>query len=85
MGLPKNNELHEVHKEIQQLNIKVDRLLRTILGDDEIEQEGLVRKVHRHERWIEQQKINYAKLMGIALGSGLCGGLIIELLLRIVK
>jgi len=80
----RTTELHEVHKEIQSLNNKVDRILRTILGDEEMAQEGLVKKVNRHEDWIEQQKVSYAKLFGIAIGSGFCGGLLIELLFRVL-
>lgn len=81
----RNTELHEVHKEIQQLNNKVDRLLRTILGDEEMAQEGLVKKVNRHEEWIEQQKVATAKMMGLAVGSGIGGGLILDLLLRVIQ
>jgi hypothetical protein len=80
-----STELHEVHKEIQSLNKKVDRILRTLLGDEEMAQEGIVKKVNRHEVWIEQQNISYARLLGIAIGSGVFGGLVIELLFRIMN
>jgi hypothetical protein len=74
-----------IHKEIKELNTKVDRILRTLIGDEEMAQEGLVEKVSRHEQWIESQKILMAKVLGIAIGSGVFGGAIIQIVMRFLK
>lgn len=70
------DEIIGIHKEIKSLNSKIDRILRTLIGDEEMAQEGLVTKVDRHEKWIENQSLFIAKIMGVAVGSGLFGGFI---------
>lgn len=80
-----SSEIVAIHKEIKELNTKVDRILRTLIGDEEMAQEGLVEKVSRHEQWIESQKILMAKVLGIAIGSGVFGGAIIQIVMRFLK
>jgi hypothetical protein len=75
-------EIIGIHKEIKNLNSKIDRILRTLIGDDEMAQEGLVTKVDRHEKFIENQKLLIAKIMGIAIGSGLFGGFITQMIVK---
>ena len=80
-----SSEIVAIHKEIKELNTKVDRILRTLIGDEEMAQEGLVEKVSRHEQWIESQKILMAKIFGIAIGSGVFGGAIIQIVMKFLK
>lgn len=75
-------EIIGIHKEIKSLNGKIDRILRTLIGDEEMAQEGLVSKVDRHEKWIENQNLWMAKVMGIAIGSGLFGGFIGQIIIK---
>ena len=75
-------EIIGIHKEIKNLNGKIDRILRTLIGDEEMAQEGLVTKVYRHEKFIERQKLLMAKITGIAIGSGIFGGIVTELIIK---
>jgi hypothetical protein len=75
-------EIIGIHKEIKNLNGKIDRILRTLIGDDEMAQEGLVTKVDRHDKFIESQKLLMAKITGIAIGSGVFGGLVTQLIIK---
>lgn len=77
-------EIIGIHKEIKNLNGKIDRILRTLIGDEEMAQEGLVNKVDRHEKYIESQKLLLAKIMGIAIGSGLFGGIVGQIVIEYV-
>lgn len=65
-----DNELTLLHSEIKILSQKMDRVLRTLIGDEEMAQEGLVTKVQKHEEYIQSQKLLMAKVSGIAIGSG---------------
>ena len=47
-------------------------------------QEGLVTKVDRHEKFIESQKLLMAKITGIAIGSGVFGGLVTQLIIKLM-
>lgn len=76
--------LEILHEDIQGLNLKVDRILRTLMGDNDMGQTGLVSKVQYHEKWIEKQKLVWAKVFGVAIGSGLFGGFIGQLIIKIV-
>jgi hypothetical protein len=78
------SEIVALHKEMKDIALKVDRILRTLIGDEEMAQEGLVVKVAKHEQWIENQKVIMAKIMGIAIGSGVFGGAIIQLLMKLL-
>jgi len=77
-------EIVALHKEIKEVSVKVDRILRTLIGDEEMAQEGLVGKVAKHEQWIEGQKVVLAKIFGIAIGSGVFGGAIIQMIMKII-
>lgn len=76
------NDVRMLHRDIKELSAKVDRIYRTLIGDEEMAQEGLVVKVQKHDEWIENQKVVMAKIFGIAIGSGLFGGAIMELFFR---
>ena len=91
------NEISEfalLHREIQEMKENTsselaelrkitDRILRTLVGDEEMAQEGLVNKVARHDEYIENQKLLWAKLSGMAIGGGAIGGLVINLLAKL--
>ena len=86
MNRPSNSPINFdiLHQDIQDLNSKVDRVLRTLIGDAEMEQEGLVSKVAKHEKFIAQQKLLMAKFSGIAVGAGAIGGILFEVILKYV-
>jgi hypothetical protein len=77
-------EIIGIHKEIKNLNSKIDRILRTLIGDEEMAQEGLVKIVDRHDKYIESQKLLLAKIMGVAIGSGLFGGIVGQILIEYI-
>lgn len=79
-----NKEIVAIHQELKDLASKVDRILRTLIGDEDMGQTGLVAKVQKHEDWIEQQKLVWAKIFGIAVGSGLFGGIVTQLVMKII-
>lgn len=79
-----NKEIVAIHQELKDLASKVDRILRTLIGDEDMGQTGLVAKVQKHEDWIEQQKLVWAKIFGIAVGSGLFGGVVTQLVMKII-
>jgi hypothetical protein len=79
-----NKEIVAIHQELKDLTTKVDRILRTLIGDEDMGQTGLVSKVQKHDDWIEQQKLVWAKIFGIAVGSGLFGGVITQLIMKFV-
>lgn len=94
MSTNETTEFALLHKEIQEmkdatatelaeLRKVTDRILRTLVGDEEMAQEGLVSKVKRHEEYIESQKLFWAKLSGIAIGGGAIGGFILNLLTKL--
>lgn len=77
-----NKEIVAIHQEIKDLASKVDRILRTLIGDEDMGQTGLVSKVQKHDEWIENQKVVWAKVFGIAIGSGLFGGIVTQLVMK---
>jgi hypothetical protein len=79
-----DNELSLLHNEIKTLSFKVDRVLRTLIGDEEMAQEGLVTKVQKHEEYIEGQKLLMAKVSGIAIGSGVLSNWVFDWLSKIL-
>jgi|DEB19_MinimDraft_3_1074340.scaffolds.fasta_scaffold36561_2 hypothetical protein len=94
MSTKETSEFALLHKEIQEMKDSTanelaelrkvtDRILRTLVGDEEMAQEGLVSKVKRHEEYIESQKLFWAKLSGIAIGGGAIGGFILNLLTKL--
>jgi hypothetical protein len=79
-----DNELTLLHSEIKILSQKMDRVLRTLIGDEEMAQEGLVTKVHKHEEYIQSQKLLMAKVSGIAIGSGVLSNWVFDWLSKIL-
>lgn len=79
-----DNELTLLHSEIKTLSGKVDRVLRTLIGDEEMAQEGLVQKVAKHEEYIASQKLLMAKVSGIAIGSGVLSNWVFDWLSKIL-
>lgn len=78
-------EIELIHREIQSINKKLDKVLLTLLGDDEMSIEGLVSKVSQHERYIQKQKLLMAKISGISTVLGIAGGLLVQLLLKLMS
>jgi hypothetical protein len=79
-----NKEIVAIHQEIKDLANKVDRILRTLIGDEDMGQTGLVAKVQKHDDWIEQQKLVWAKVFGIAIGSGIFGGVMTQVVMKLI-
>ena len=59
-----------IENQIQALEDKVDRLLRAVIGDSEMGQDGLASMVRKHDKWIERQKLKEARIIGIGMGLG---------------
>jgi hypothetical protein len=57
------SEENKLEVKLVDIEAKVDRLLRVIIGDDEVAQIGLAKKVDAHEKWIQEKKISDAKLI----------------------
>lgn len=79
-----NKEIIALHQEIKELTSKVDRILRTLIGDGDMGQVGLVSKVQKHDEWIENQKLVWAKVFGIAIGCGVFGGIVTQLVMKMI-
>jgi len=60
----------DIDKKFAQLEDKVDRLLRAVIGDSEMGQDGLAALVRKHDRWIERQKLKEARIIGMGIGLG---------------
>lgn len=80
-----NKEISAIHSELKDLASKLDRILRTLIGDEDMGQTGLVAKVQKHEEWIESQKLIWAKIFGIAIGSGVFGGVMTQLMMKLIE
>ncbi len=78
----KEEEIKEQIKRLQENIIviadKMDRLSKAIVGDEEYGQEGIVKLVKRHERYIEKQKFLYAKIYGAIAVGGVAWTLIMK-------
>ncbi len=78
----KEEEIKEQIRKLQENVIlmadKMDRLSKAIVGDDEYGQEGLVKLVKRHERYIEKQQFLYAKIYGAIAVGGVAWTLIMK-------
>jgi len=79
-----DNELTLLHSEIKSLSQKMDRELRTLIGDEEMAQEGLVTKVQKNEEYIQSQKLLMSKVSGIAIGSGVLSNGVFDWLTKIL-
>lgn len=73
----------ELQEQISHVDEKVDRLLRAVLGDSEMGQDGLVSMVRKHDRWIERQKLKEARIIGIGLGLGAVWTMFLKIIDRI--
>ena len=78
------HEFQVMQEKMNKMDSKIDRILRTLIGDEEMAQEGLVYKVDRHEKYIESQKVLWAKLSGIALAGGAFGGFVLNLIMKYI-
>ena len=57
-------EVEGVKNQMAKLCNKVDKIHNAIVGDLTLGQEGLVRMVKNHEKFIQSQKYMYAKIYG---------------------
>ena len=76
------NEIALIHEELQELNKKIDRIYNVLIGDDQMKIEGLVSKVQKHDKYIQNQRLQVARLGGIATAAGVVGGLIVQFILK---
>lgn len=83
--MTEQDDMQTIHKEIQQINKKLDRVLLTLLGDEDMNIDGLVAKVASHEKYIQKQKLFLAKMGGMATAFGVIGGLIVQLILKLLS
>jgi len=77
-------EIQLIHEELQNMNKKIDRIYHVLIGDDEMKIEGLVSKVQKHDKYITNQRLQVARLSGIATAAGVIGGLIVQLIVKIL-
>ena len=77
-------EIGLIHEELMDMNKKIDRIYHVLIGDDEMKIEGLVSKVQQHDKYIQNQRLQVAKLSGIATVAGVLGGLLIQLLIKML-
>lgn len=77
-------EITLIHEELQNMNKKIDRIYHVLIGDDEMKIEGLVSKVQKHDKYINNQRLQVARLGGIATAAGVVGGLLVQLVLRLL-
>lgn len=68
--MPELQDKTRIESQIQALEDKVDRLLRAVIGDSEMGQDGLASMVRKHDKWIERQKLKEARIIGIGIGLG---------------
>jgi hypothetical protein len=57
-------DVEKLSKEMTKLCLKFDKVHNAIVGDLSLGQEGLVRMVKNHEKFISNQKYLYAKIYG---------------------
>jgi hypothetical protein len=77
-------EIALIHEELQNMTKKIDRIYHVLIGDDEMKIEGLVSKVQKHDKYIQNQRLQVARLSGIAATAGVIGGLIVQLVLKAI-
>jgi hypothetical protein len=75
-------EIALIHEQLQDMNKKIDRIYHVLIGDDEMKIEGLVSKVQKHDKYIQNQRLQVARLGGIATAAGVVGGLIVQFFLK---
>jgi len=77
-------EIVLIHEQLQEMDKKIDRIYNVLIGDDEMKIEGLVSKVQKHDKYIQNQRLQVARLSGIAATAGVIGGLIVQLVLKAI-
>jgi ElaB/YqjD/DUF883 family membrane-anchored ribosome-binding protein len=77
--------VHHLEKQIEEMNKKLDKLYFALVGDKEIGQVGIVEKVEKHEKFIEEHKLQDAKVIGITAATSFILGFLIEFWGKIFK
>jgi len=77
-------EIALIHEQLQEMDKKIDRIYNVLIGDDEMKIEGLVSKVQKHDKYIQNQRLQVARLGGIATAEGVVGGLIVQFILKLI-
>jgi hypothetical protein len=77
-------EIALIHEQLQEMDKKIDRIYNVLIGDDEMKIEGLVSKVQKHDKYIQNQRLQVARLGGIATAAGIVGGLIVQFILKLL-
>jgi len=77
-------EIGLIHEQLQEMDKKIDRIYNVLIGDDQMKIEGLVSKVQKHDKYIQNQRLQVARLSGIAANAGVIGGLIVQLILKMI-
>ena len=75
-------EIQLIHEQLQEMDKKIDRIYNVLIGDDQMKIEGLVSKVQKHDKYIQNQRLQVARLGGIATAAGVVGGLIVQFVLK---
>jgi hypothetical protein len=75
-------EIGLIHEQLQEMDKKIDRIYNVLIGDDEMKIEGLVSKVQKHDKYIQNQRLQVARLGGIATAAGVVGGLLVQFVLK---
>jgi len=77
-------EIGLIHEQLQEMDKKIDRIYNVLIGDDQMKIEGLVSKVQKHDKYIQNQRLQVARLGGIATAAGVVGGLIVQFILKFI-
>ena len=77
-------EITLIHEQLQEMDKKIDRIYNVLIGDDQMKIEGLVSKVQKHDKYIQNQRLQVARLGGIATAAGIVGGLIVQLIIKMI-
>jgi hypothetical protein len=77
-------EIALIHEQLQGMDKKIDRIYNVLIGDDQMKIEGLVSKVQKHDKYINNQRLQVARLGGIATAAGIVGGLIVQLIIKMI-
>ena len=75
-------EIQLIHEQLQEMDKKIDCIYNVLIGDDQMKIEGLVSKVQKHDKYIQNQRLQVARLGGIATAAGVVGGLIVQFVLK---
>ena len=66
------NEIEDLKRCVKSQEETLKKILNAIVGDKEFGQEGIVEMVRKHDKWIQSQKVMWAKIWGgIAVGTTL--------------